>query len=202
VLNNKKRKGDEKMAKLKKPIPAFSSEEEEAEYWEKHSLLEHFDESDFVPLRVKVPKDKPITIRLDSASRQRLNEMAKAYRVGPSTLARAIISGILERWKENQQISMTLEDAAEALFQPIPEELKEEMLGLLDEGKAGNLYILNGSEMERISKLFVRYLVEAVGIKIKPDDEAYRLVSERLPATKTSASTRVRPSETTPSSVK
>jgi predicted transcriptional regulator len=198
VLNNKKRKGDEKMAKLKKPIPAFSSEEEEAEYWEKHSLLEHFDESDFVPLRVKVPKDKPITIRLDSASRQRLNEMAKAYRVGPSTLARAIISGILERWKENQQISMTLEDAAEALFQPIPEKLKEEMRGLLDEGKAGNLYILNGSEMERISKLVVRYLVEAVGIKIKPDDEAYKLVSERFPTTRIQASAKIQAAEATP----
>jgi predicted transcriptional regulator len=201
-LNDKKSKGDEKMAKLKKPIPVFSSEEEEAEYWDKHSLLEHFDESDFVPLRVKVPKDKPITIRLDSGSRQRLNEMAKAYRVGPSTLARAIISGILERWKENQQISMTLEDAAEVLFQPIPEKLKEEMRGLLDEGKAGNLYILNGSEMERISKLFVRYLIEATGVKIKPDDKAYKIVSEQLPAAKTSASTKVRPSETAPLSVK
>jgi predicted transcriptional regulator len=190
------------MAKLKKPIPAFSSEEEEAKYWEEHSLLEHFDESDFVPLRVKVPKDRPITIRLDSESRQRLNEMARAYRVGPSTLARAIIGGVLERWKENQQISMTLEDAAEALFQPIPEKLREEMRGLLDEGKAGNLYILNGSEMERISKLVVRYLVEAMGVKIKPEDKVYKIVSKQLPTARTSVSTKVQAAETATSSVK
>ncbi len=197
-LNDKKRKGDEKMAKLKKPIPAFSSEEEEAEYWEKHSLLEHFDESDFVPLRVKVPKDKPITIRLDSASRQRLNEMAKAYRVGPSTLARAIIGGVLERWKENQQISMTLEDAAEVLFQPIPEEFKEEVRGLFDGGKAGNFYILNEAELEIMSKRVVRYLVEATGVKIKPDNKVYKIVSEQLPTARMPASVKVQAAKATP----
>jgi len=171
------------MAKLKKPIPAFTSEEEEVEYWEKHSLLEHFDESDFEPLQVKVPKDRPITIRLDSESRQRLNEMAKAYRVGPSTLARAIIGGVLERWKQNQQISMTLEDAAEALFQPIPDELKEEFISLYEEGKAGSFYILNESKLEKMSKLVIRYLVEAAGIKVEPD-AAYKLFTCESPDTK------------------
>ena len=82
------------MAKLKKTIPTFESEKEEAEYWDKHSILEHFDESDFSPLQVRAAKDNPITIRLDSESRQKLEEMAKAYRVGPSTLARVIISSM------------------------------------------------------------------------------------------------------------
>jgi predicted transcriptional regulator len=191
----------EKMAKLKKPIPTFRSEEEEAEYWDKHSLLEHFDESDFEPLQVKAIKDRPITIRLDSESRQQLNEIAKAYRVGPSTLARAIIGGVLERWKQNRQMSMTLEDAAEALFQPIPDELKEEMRSLFDEGKAGNFYILNEPDLQRVSKLFIRYLVEATGVKLEPDDEAYKLVSQRFPTTKMSTSAKIHTVETTPSSV-
>ncbi len=115
---------------------------------------------------------------LSRKARQRLNEMAKTHRVGPSTLARAIIGGVLERWKQNQQMSMTLEDAAGALFQPIPDELKEEMRSLFDEGKTGSFYILNESELERMGKLIVRYLVEATGVKIKPDDEAYKLVRE------------------------
>ena len=189
------------MAKLKKPIPVFRSEEEEAEYWEKHSLLEHFDESGFEPLQVKAAKDRPITIRLDTESRQRLSEMAKAYRLGSSTLARAIIAGVLQRWKQNQQISMTLEDAAEVLFQPVPDELKEEVRSLFDEGKAGNLYILNESDLRRVGKLLVRHLVKATGVKLKPDDEAYKLVSERLPTTRMSVPTKIHAAETTPSSV-
>lgn len=201
-LNDKKGKGGEKMAKLKKPIPVFRSEEEEAEYWEKHSLLEHFDESDFEPLQVKVAKDRPITIRLDSESRQRLNQMAKAYRVGPSTLARAILGGVLERWKQNQQMSMTLEGAAEALFQSIPDELKEEMQSLFEEGKTGSFYILNELELERISRLVIRYLVEAAGVKIKPDDEAYKFVSEQLPTTRMSALAKIHAAGVTAPSVK
>ncbi len=189
------------MAKLKKAIPAFRSEEEEAEYWNKHSPLEHFDESDFEPLQIQVPKDSPITIRLDSESRQRLNEIAKVYKLGPSTLARAIIGAVLERWKQNQQISLTLEDAAEALFQPVPDKVKEEMISLYEESKAGSLYIFNAPALERVGKLFIRSLVEATGAKLKPDDEAYKIVSERLSATKLSASTKIHAAETTPSSV-
>lgn len=184
------------MAKLKKPIPAFRSEEEEAEYWDKHSLLEHFDESDFMPLQVKATKDRPITIRLDSESRQRLDEIAKVYKLGPSTLARAIISSVLERWKQNQQISMTLEDAAEALFRPIPDELKEEMIKLFSEGKAGSLYILNESELERVSKLFIRNMFEAAGVKIRPDDEVSKLVSKRDTNTEISTSGKIHAAQT------
>lgn len=45
------------MAKLKKPLPRFNTEEEEAEFWENHSPLEYFDESSFKPLRVKIIKN-------------------------------------------------------------------------------------------------------------------------------------------------
>jgi len=44
------------MAKLKKPIPKFESEEQAAEYWDTHSPLEHFYEEDWKPLRAKRPK--------------------------------------------------------------------------------------------------------------------------------------------------
>lgn len=179
------------MAKLKKPIPSFKSEEEEAEYWDKHSLLEHFDESDFSPLQVKTAKDRPIAIRLDSESRQKLEDMAKAYGVGPSTLARTIISSMLQRWEQSRQMSITLEDAAGALFQPIPDDVKEEMVELFTEAKIGKaeapyLYIFNAPDLERVSRRFFRYLVEATGVKIKPDDEAYEMVSKKLPVTRIS----------------
>lgn len=189
------------MVRLKKPIPAFRSEEEEAEYWERHSPLEHFDESDFKPLQVKAAKDRPITIRLDTESRQSLNEMAEAYKLGPSTLARAIIGAVLERWKRNQQISLTLEDAAEVLFETVPEKVREEMLSLYEEGETGNLYIFSAPKLERVGKLLIRSLVEASGIKLKPDDEAYKIVSERISTAKLSAPTRIHAAENTPSNV-
>ena len=82
------------MAKLKKPLPKFRTEEEEAKYWDTHSPLEHFDISDFKPLRVV--KDRLITIRLDGQTRQRLDEIARIYKIGPSTLARIIIDSVVE----------------------------------------------------------------------------------------------------------
>ena len=82
------------MAKLKKPLPKFRTEEEEAKYWDTHSPLEHFDISDFKPLRVV--KDRPITIRLDRQTRQRLDEIARIYKIGPSTLERIIIDSVVE----------------------------------------------------------------------------------------------------------
>ena len=87
------------MAKLKKPLPKFRTEEEEAKYWDTHSPLEHFDISDFKPLRVV--KDRPITIRLDRQTRQRLDEIARIYKIGPSTLARIIIVSVLKMCRRN-----------------------------------------------------------------------------------------------------
>lgn len=84
------------MAKLKKPLPRFSTEEEEAEFWENHSPLEYFDESSFKPLQVKIIKDRPITIRLDSESRERLDKLAAGVGMGPSSFARQIIMKYLE----------------------------------------------------------------------------------------------------------
>lgn len=159
------------MPKLKKPLPQFTTEEEEAEYWDNHSLLEHFDEFDFKSLQVKAAKDRPITIRLDSESRQRLDEIARVYKVGPSTLSRMFITSALQQWKRKQQISMTLEDAAEALIQPMPDEFKQEALALFEECKTGSFYILPESKLERLSRLFIRSVFEAAGYKIRPDDE-------------------------------
>ena len=84
------------MAKLKKPLPKFSTEDEEATFWDKHSPLEYFDEPAFNPLRVKVIKDRPITIRLDSENREKLDKLAAEINMGPSTFARLIIQAWLE----------------------------------------------------------------------------------------------------------
>lgn len=70
-------------------IPAFQSIEEEAEFWDTHSVLDFPDEFEYVGFEEpRVKKDAPITIRLDSADRARLRAEAEKMGIGPSTLAR------------------------------------------------------------------------------------------------------------------
>lgn len=88
------------MSYKKKPIPTFETEEQEAEYWDTHSPLEVLSELGFEEVRVKVPKDRPITIRLDSESRAKLNRLAAERKIGPSTFARLVIMRAIEQANE------------------------------------------------------------------------------------------------------
>lgn len=160
------------MAKIRKALPRFQTEEEEAAYWDSHSPLEHFEESDFKPLTARRAKDTPVTIRLDSESRKILDQVARAHRVGPSTLARIFIIKALEQWKQKQQISLTLEDATQILAKPVPEELRQEMQKVFTESKAGNILLLHEAEVERLGKLLVRTWFEAAGYRITSDSES------------------------------
>jgi len=88
------------MTYKKKLVPTFETEEQEAEYWDTHSPLEVFSEPGFEEVRVKVPKDRPITIRLDSESRAELNRLAAERKIGPSTFARLVIMRAIEQASE------------------------------------------------------------------------------------------------------
>lgn len=70
-------------------IPSFRNIEEEAKFWDTHSILDFPDaiESiEFVPSRDK--KDAAISVRLDRGDRIRLKAEAEKMGIGPSTLAR------------------------------------------------------------------------------------------------------------------
>ena len=70
-------------------IPAFQSIEEEAEFWDTHSILDFPDEFEYVGFEEpRAKKDAPITIRLDNVDRARLKAEAEKMGIGPSTLAR------------------------------------------------------------------------------------------------------------------
>lgn len=88
------------MSYKKKLIPTFETEEQEADYWDTHSPLEVFSEPGFEEVSVKVPKDRPITIRLDSESRAKLNRLAAERKIGPSTFARLVIMSAIEQASE------------------------------------------------------------------------------------------------------
>jgi len=80
-------------------IPVFKTEEEEAEFWDKHSPLDFILEPTPETIKVKMPKDRVITIRLDSKSQLKLDRIAREHNVGPSTFARLIIMSALKYLK-------------------------------------------------------------------------------------------------------
>lgn len=70
-------------------IPAFSSMEEEAAFWDTHDTVD-FVGRELQPIQATGGSDlaEHLTLRLDKADRQLLATRAKAKGIGPSTLAR------------------------------------------------------------------------------------------------------------------
>jgi predicted DNA binding CopG/RHH family protein len=70
-------------------IPAFQSIEQEAQFWDTHSVLDFPDEFEYVGFEEpRAKKEAPISVRLDRADRMRLKAEADKMGIGPSTLAR------------------------------------------------------------------------------------------------------------------
>jgi len=78
-------------------IPAFQSIEEEAAFWDTHSVTDFADELQPVPMRVNRSLSAPLTVRLDPADRAELARRAKAQGIGPSTLVRMWVKDRLRR---------------------------------------------------------------------------------------------------------
>jgi hypothetical protein len=85
---------NEREPKNKARIPAFSSIEEEAAFWDTHDTTDYEDE--FKPVKVRFAKNlsQVLALRLDPQTLEELRERAHAKGIGPTTLARM---WILER---------------------------------------------------------------------------------------------------------
>jgi len=79
------------MAEKKRRIPDFASREEEAAFWDEHSIADYMDE--MTPIDVGVSKDlsKAVSIRIDAKTLSELRERARRRGVGPTTLIRMIV---------------------------------------------------------------------------------------------------------------
>lgn len=175
------------MGARKRPMPKFENEQDESEFWDSHSILDCVEEPQLEEVHLRTPKDRPITIRLDSGSRAGLQELASAYHVGPSTMARMILVQAIERWAANKQISMTLEDALEAMFARVSEEAKEEVLQFMessaigDDPKNPSFLIMSSEGLRELSKRIFRELFEASGISIiSPEDSEYNALRNKI----------------------
>jgi hypothetical protein len=78
-------------------IPEFSSIQEEAEWWDTHSIVDYLDELE--PVKIKFAKNlsSPIAVRLDASDRARLIQIAHEEGVGTSTLIRMWIKDRLRQ---------------------------------------------------------------------------------------------------------
>ncbi len=86
--------------KAKARIPSFRTIEQEAEFWDSHSLSDFADQADEVTdIRFVRPQPKRgMTLRLEPETLATLSGIARAQGIGPSTLARM---WILERLRES-----------------------------------------------------------------------------------------------------
>jgi hypothetical protein len=69
-------------------IPDFSSRDEEAAWWDSHSIVDYLDELEPVKLKFAKNLSSPIAVRLDPNDRAQLTKLANDQGVGTSTLIR------------------------------------------------------------------------------------------------------------------
>lgn len=77
------------MKKISK-IPTFKTREEEAKFWDTHSLADYWDEFKDVDIVVELqkPKDETLVLRLQKNMKDKLDKTAKRKGLSVSSLAR------------------------------------------------------------------------------------------------------------------
>lgn len=89
IENNQTKKV--KISKIKKgtiqPIPPFKNLEEEADFWDTHSMVDQIDEGTLIGFHV-ANKNKTLTVRFNQKVIQDLRRQAFRRGIGPTTLIR------------------------------------------------------------------------------------------------------------------
>lgn len=78
-------------------IPAFASRDEEAKFWDTHSLADLQDALEPIEIEVEQPLGHILSVRLESAAFRRLTAIAQQRGVGFIALAEAWLLDALER---------------------------------------------------------------------------------------------------------
>lgn len=83
-----KKKLTNKISEKKVPIPDFKNIEEEAEFWDTHSVAPYW--HDWKPVKVVVAKNlsSGLTIRFDPGILEKIRSQAQKIGLGPTTLIR------------------------------------------------------------------------------------------------------------------
>jgi len=168
-------------------IPQFETEEQEAEYWDTHSPLDLTAEPKAQKVRVRGANDSPITIRLDSETRLKLNKLAAEREVGPSTLARSILMSVIEH-RGNLPKSITLDDLRDMLEKNLPQSIKDRAESLARDASIGSpdkpAFLIDNSQvsaweefgLQAISTLLAMYNVQIINQEHRKYKEVKTLV--------------------------
>ncbi len=84
------------------PIPPFETIDEEAEFWDSHSVVDEIDKGSLVGFH-HARKTGSLTIRFQPEDIQRIREEANQRGVGPTTLARMWILEHVREQRSRQQ---------------------------------------------------------------------------------------------------
>jgi predicted DNA binding CopG/RHH family protein len=93
----------------KKQIPVFKSIQEEADYWDTHSLADHWDEMRPVKDKFAKPLQHVFTVRFDSKTLTDLQTEASKKGISAGTLIRMWIK---ERLNQGSTLSNLTKNAA------------------------------------------------------------------------------------------
>ena len=125
------------MKKSMKQLPEFESDEEESAFWEEKSPLDYVREPKLERVRTKTPKDMPLTIRLDTGSRKKLEQLAVSYKMGTSTLARLLILGGIGKLSQAPQQALTADELSRNITALLASNEFEELQGFFRDSIVG-----------------------------------------------------------------
>jgi len=162
------------MGTKKELMPKFESEEKEAEHWDTHSPLDRGAEPKAQKVQVRGAKDRPITIRLDSETRRKLEELAAQRGVGPSTLTRSILLSAIERSNSSAGKGINLDDLVYLLQPNFASAIKEQAGSAAKYRTAGDtdnpaLLLIDKSQMNKLGELGLKaisILFESYGVQV------------------------------------
>jgi len=172
------------MSAEKELMPQFETEEQEAEYWDTHSPLDLAAKPKAQKVRVRGTKDRPITIRLDSESRSKLNKLADERGLGPSTFARSVLMSAIEQrgyLLKTINLDANLDAIRNMVEQNLPQSIKEQAENLAKDASIGDpnnpaFLLLDRSQMnewgELGSKVFST-LLAMYGVQVITPEDMY-----------------------------
>ena len=158
----------------KELLSQFETDEQEAEYWDSHSPLDLVAEPKAQKVCTRAIKDRPITVRLDSESRSKLDRLAAEQGLGPSSFARLILMSVIEQGGKLPK-RITLDELKNLLEEITPQLIKDRADLLVKEAAIGepdnpSFLILNQSQMnewgelglQAICALLARYDIQVI----------------------------------------
>ena len=84
-------------------IPTFRSDQEERDFWARHSVEEFAKDLTDLEIEIRPPRTEQIALRLYKEDLEALRSLAAARGVGHTTLARTVLEGWLARSRSKRK---------------------------------------------------------------------------------------------------